>query len=168
MGRVHDWNHCPRCGARVRAQATMVSCGDCEFVAYGHSDPTVCAIVTDGEGRVLLCRRAVEPRAGAWDLPGGFLEEGEQPVDGLRRELLEETGLEIEPLELLGVWLDRYGEGEAAPWTLNLYWTARVVGGEPQAADDVAELGWFPLDALPPDAELAFANVAQALRSVGR
>jgi 8-oxo-dGTP diphosphatase len=115
---------------------------------------------------VLLARRAYEPEAGKWDLPGGFLEEDEDPLDGLRRELREETGVEIEPLELAGIWADRYGGLEGATATLNLYWTARIVSGEPEPADDVSELRWFSLEDLPPDEELAFASVAQALRSL--
>ena len=53
------------------------------------------------DGRVLIGRRKIEPKQGHWDLPGGFLEEGEKPLDGLRREFLEETGLAIEPVEWL-------------------------------------------------------------------
>ena len=131
---------------------------------YAHSDPTACALVADGAGRVLLARRAHDPRRGTWDVPGGFLEEGEHPLDALRRELREETGLEIEPLAFVGVWMDRYGEGEDAPWTMNLYWKARAVGGELAPADDVDELRWFGLDELPAAGEIAFANVVLALR----
>ena len=98
-------------------------------------------------------------------MPGGFIEEGEPPLDALRRELLEETGLVIEPIDFFGAWVDRYGDAEEAPSTLNLYWTAQIVSGEPEAADDVSELAWFPSDDLPPDEELAFRNVAEALRS---
>ena len=69
----------------------------------------------------------VDPSAGKWDLPGGFLDEEEHPLDCLRRELREEAGVEIEPLEFLGVWLDRYGGDGSAAATLNFYWTARIV-----------------------------------------
>ncbi len=124
------------------------------------------ALVLDGEDRVLLSRRAYEPQAGKWDIPGGFLEEGEEPLDALRRELREEAGVEIEPLELVGIWVDRYGGDDEATATLNLYWTARIVSGKPTPADDVAELAWFPIDEVPGDGELAFANVAKALRSL--
>ena len=99
--------------------------------------------VEDDEGRLLLVRRAHEPFKGRWDIPGGFLEEGEHPLDGLRRELREETGLEVEPLEFLGVWMDRYGGDSTAEATLNLYWTALVAGGEAAPADDVDDLRWF-------------------------
>ena len=115
--------------------------------------------MSDEEGRLLLTRRAVDPDKGRWDLPGGFLEEAEHPLDALRRELLEETGLEIEPGEFVCATIDRYGNEPGAQATLNLVWSARVVGGEPAPADDVAELGWFGPDSLPGEDELAFDHV---------
>lgn len=165
MGRLVGWNHCPRCAAPLENDGARARCGACGFVAYAHSDPTACALVFDEAGRVLLARRAREPDRGKWDVPGGFVEEGEDPLAALRRELLEETSLEIEPGDFVGAWADRYGDEDDAPSTLNLYWTARIVSGEPHAADDVSELTWFPLDELPPEDELAFRNVAEALRS---
>jgi 8-oxo-dGTP diphosphatase len=116
---------------------------------------------------VLLARRAGEPFRGYWDLPGGFLDEGEHPLDGIRRELLEETGLEVEPEDFVGVWMDRYGTAEDSHATLNLYWTARVVSGEPKAADDVSEIAWFLRDELPPAGELAF-HIAEVLDAWGK
>jgi len=119
--------------------------------------------VGDERGRVLLARRAQEPFKGRWDIPGGFLEEGEHPLDGARRELREETGLEVELLEFLGAWMDSYGGDSTAEATLNLYWTARAVGGEAAPADDVDDLRWFAPDELPDEDELAFENVPLVL-----
>ena len=113
---------------------------------------------------MLLARRGNEPDKGKWDLPGGFLEEGEHPLVALRRELFEETGLQVEPLDFLGIWMDWYELDEDRQSTLNLYWTARVLGGEPQAADDVSELGWFELDELPSREETAF-HIADVLET---
>ena len=59
--------------------------------------------------------------------------------------------------------MDRYGGDSTAESTLNLYWTARVVGGEPAPADDVAELRWFERNELPAPDELAFENVPLVL-----
>jgi 8-oxo-dGTP diphosphatase len=156
VGVLHGWKYCPRCRAELKGGAERVECGECGFVAYASSQPTACAICVDVEGRVLLARRRADPFAGRWDLPGGFLQEGEHPLDGLVRELREETGLEVEPLEFVGIWMDRYGDTEDAPATLNLYWTAHVTGGESEPADDVTELGWFAPDELPRPDELAF------------
>jgi ADP-ribose pyrophosphatase YjhB (NUDIX family) len=163
VGLLHGWKHCPRCGEALANHGDRAECAACGFLQWANSQPTACALVVDDEGRVLLGRRATKLWHGYWDTPGGFLEEGEEPLDALRRELLEETGLEIEPVAFVGGFTDRYGDGEDAPFTLNLYWTARVVGGEERPDDDVSELRWFAPDELPPPDEIAFDNVARVL-----
>ncbi len=165
MNVLHGWRFCPRCSAELDLDRapTSVSCPACELVVYANPKPTVCALIVDDAGRLLLGRRAIEPFAGFWDLPGGFVEEGEHPLDALRRELLEETGLEIEPGAFHGVWMDTYGPAADAGSILNMYWEARIVSGTMQAADDVSELRWFAADDLPPNAELAFTTFADAL-----
>ena len=166
MGLLDRWKFCPRCRAELEHADGRVSCPACGFVFYANSQPTACALCVDDGGLLLLVRRAAEVFHGFWDLPGGFLEEGEHPLAALSREVREETGLEVEPDDFVGVWTDRYsetGETEGVPATLNLYWTARVVGGEPRAADDVSELRWFAPDELPPASEIAFTNVAEVL-----
>jgi ADP-ribose pyrophosphatase YjhB (NUDIX family) len=163
VGELEGWRWCPRCRAELRGDASRVECAACGFVCYASSKPTAGALVEDGEGRVLLARRAVEPFKGRWDIPGGFLEEGEPPLAGLRRELREETGLEVEPLDFVGAWIDTYGGDSTAEATLNMYWTARVLDGEAHPADDVDELRWLAADELPALEELAFENVPLVL-----
>jgi 8-oxo-dGTP diphosphatase len=168
VGELVGWKWCPRCRGELRGDASRVECPACGFVDYASSKATAGALCLDDEGRVLLARRRAEPFRGRWDIPGGFLEEGEHPLDGVRRELREETGLEIEPLEFLGFWMDRYGGDSAAEATLNLYWTARVVSGNPQPADDVDALRWFSPAELPGKDELAFENVPLVLSAWAR
>jgi ADP-ribose pyrophosphatase YjhB (NUDIX family) len=158
---LDGWRICPRCGATLAHAERRVDCAACGFVMYANPAPTACALLVDEQGRLLLGRR--EPYQGRWDIPGGFLEEDEHPLDCLRRELREETGLDVEPGEFVGVWMDRYGPSDDEPVTLNLYWTARVTGGEARAADDVSELRWFALDELPGPEELAFRTVVDVL-----
>ena len=141
-----------------------VECTTCGFVHYANSVPAVSALVVDDERGLLLARRAAEPDAGKWDTPGGFLEEGEEPIDALRRELLEETGLSVAVGHFVGMFSDRYGNGPAAPAVLNLVWEVTIAGGEPRAADDVSELRWFASDALPDKRELAFRWLGPCLR----
>lgn len=163
MAILHGWRWCPRCRTELEREPGAARCPSCGFAAYANSAPTASALVEDGRGRLLLARRSVEPDAGRWDVPGGYLEEGEHPLDGLRRELREEAGLAIEPLELLGIWMGRYGDEPDAPATLNLYWRARAAEGEPAPADDVSELRWFAPEELPTPAELAFAHTPAVL-----
>ncbi|HSI98248.1 MAG TPA: NUDIX domain-containing protein [Gaiellaceae bacterium] len=164
MGILHGWRFCPRCATPLAHADGRVECASCGFVQYASSLPATSALVVDEDGRVLLARRAHEPDAGLWDTPGGFLEEGEEPVDGLRRELLEETGLTIAVGDFVGLFVDVYGDGTDAAAVLNLVWEATVESGEESPEDDVSELRWFPLDELPSDAELAFRWVGRALR----
>lgn len=156
MGVLGDWRFCPHCASAVTHGEGRVECESCGFVHYANAVPAVSALVVDDERRLLLARRAREPYADLWDTPGGFLEEGEEPLAALRRELLEETGLSIEIAGFVGMFTDRYGDGPTAPEVLNLVWEVRVVGGEQRAADDVSELRWFAADALPDESALAF------------
>ena len=158
MGLLDEWRHCPRCGAPVEPAGGRAECSACGYVAYANPAPAACALCVDDHGRILLTRRRWEPYAGMWDIPGGFIDEDEHPLDALRRELLEETGLEVEPGEWLGAFMVPYGEGPGTRKVLNLVWLARVVGGEPQAADDVLELRWFSREELPPLEEVAMAE----------
>ena len=164
MGRspfVAGWKSCPRCRADLEFAGARAACAACGLEVYANPAPTASALVEDDEGRILLARRAGAPGAGLWDLLGGFMDEGEEPLETLRRELREETGLDVEPGEFVGGFPDRYGADGI--WTMNLYWRARSAAGEPQPADDVAELVWFRRDELPPRSDFAFANTYEAL-----
>jgi len=157
MGVLDGWRLCPRCGHDLSAPAGgHLSCPGCGSNYWANSKPAVQGLLVR-DGRVLIGRRRVEPRKGCWDLPGGFLEEAESPLDGLRREFREETGIAIEPVEWLGASVDRYGDD----FVLSLTW---IVGGkgDPVASDDIEGLEWFSPDALP--AEMAFDSQAEVLR----
>ena len=163
MTNLRGWRSCPRCGGGLTRDAEAARCSSCGYEAYANPAPAICAIVLDDTGsRALLGRRAREPYAGKWDTLGGFAREDEDALEALAREILEETGAEIEPLEFVGGFADRYGADGGA--TLNFYWTARLVSGQPAAADDVSELRWFPVEALPAETEIAFVNTVRALR----
>ena len=165
MPELASWRHCPRCGAEIQPLdgGARVECGNCGFKHYASSKPTASGLVIDDEGRILLARRAIEPEHGKWDLPGGFLREGEEAREALVRELEEETSMRVEPVAFFDVVVDRYGEDDDAQYTLNLYWTCRVLEGEPKPDDDVAELRWFDADGLPPPEELAFRTNVRVL-----
>jgi ADP-ribose pyrophosphatase YjhB (NUDIX family) len=163
VGVLDDWRFCPICGEAIEKVEDRAECRACGYVGYANAVPGVLAVCFDEAGRVLLGRRAFDPYKGLWDLPGGFLHEDEQPLDGLRREIREETGLEIEPREFLGHWLEPY-DGRVV---LSMAWTAGA-HGRAQAADDLVELRWFERDELPPAAELAFLHYPEVLSAAFR
>jgi len=149
------YSHCPNCGAEYGAnnEPGKLSCTNCRSVFYINSKPTASVIITDND-RILLGKRRIEPPKGKWDIIGGFLNLGESPEDGARREAKEETGLEVRISGLLGFFMDTYETtGDS---TLNICFVAEVVGGDLTAQDDVEELKWFSADAIPDN--LAFKN----------
>jgi 8-oxo-dGTP diphosphatase len=119
------------------------------------------ALPIDSAGRVLLGRRGIEPFRGAWNIIGGFLQYGEDPLEGLKREVLEETGVACDIKDFVAMAADRYGEhGEAL---LNTYFTVRLHSPDVRPQDDVSELRWFALDALPDDIAFTSDRVALGL-----
>jgi ADP-ribose pyrophosphatase YjhB (NUDIX family) len=100
------------------------------------------AVVVDGD-RVLLVRRGTEPLKGQWSLPGGLVELGEPLVDAVLREVREETGLAVEPIELIEL-IDRiHREGERVRYHYVIAdYLCRVTGGALQAASDADEVRW--------------------------
>jgi ADP-ribose pyrophosphatase YjhB (NUDIX family) len=158
MGALDAWRFCPVCGEAIEKIEDRVECRACGYVGYANAVPGAEAVCFDERGRILLGRRAFEPGKGLWDLPGGFLHEDEHPLAALRREIREETALEIEPVDFLGFWLEPY-DGRTV---LCLAWTAETTG-EARAGDDLVELRWFERDELPPPSELAFSHYPEVL-----
>jgi len=99
------------------------------------------AAILDGD-RALVTVRAREPHRGKVDVPGGFLEVGEHPVEGLKREVREELGLELE-VDPMPVLLAPHTYGPEGVWALAIGFRARISQGVPKPADDVAEARWI-------------------------
>ena len=112
---------------------------------------TVDAVLLKGR-EVLLVRRGRPPFQGAWAIPGGFVDVGETTEEACRRELLEETGLRGDLVDLLGVYSDP--KRDPRGHTVSVTYVLKVSGiVDVAAGDDADEARWFPLDALP---DLAF------------
>jgi len=166
MSRIKKrYRFCMYCGGEVVRKYVVHEgkerevCNTCERILYHSSKPCVGALIVD-EDRVLLVKRKQKPYKGYWDIPGGFLERGEHPENGLFREIREETGLLVRPIELLGIFMDKYGPD--ADDTLNIHYLAEVIGGEAKAGSDAGELGWFSKENLPK--RIAFRNGREALK----
>jgi ADP-ribose pyrophosphatase YjhB (NUDIX family) len=163
--RFDGWHHCPRCRQALETGrphgegGDVLHCPACGLVIYDNPAPTASALVLR-DGRMMLTRRARPPYAGMWDVPGGFVEPLEHPEQTVRRELREETGLEVEVGPLVGIFTDVYGDGGAS--TFNLYYSASVLSGDERPADDVSEIGWFRPAEVPLE-EVAFRNGREAI-----
>jgi NAD+ diphosphatase len=156
-----EYKFCPKCSGELEEVFDnghlRLKCSKCAFIFYQNSKPCVSAVIFDKD-KILLGKRADEPAKGDWDIVGGFLEPGEHPEDGLRREVKEETGLEITELKLLGMFMDKYPVYNYD--TLNIAYLCKVEG-TPKADDDVADLKWFRLNEIPQN--LAFKNTKDTI-----
>jgi len=108
------------------------------------------AVIVSG-GRVLLVRRATEPLRGEWSIPGGLLELGEPLTAGVRREALEETGVAVEPGEVLDVFDSIFTDalGRTQYHYVLIDYLCRPLDGEARAGSDVSDVRWVALEALP-------------------
>ncbi len=154
------YSFCPVCGGRLALPRQdgdslgpddLRTCGSCGHEFWLNSKPCVSALIMRAEGPrqyILLTRRGIEPYRGCWDVPGGYLRNGEPPETGLARELAEDLSAPLLQPRFAAIYLC------TLPPEIEL-----------KPADDVTEARWFPLPEIPPD--LAFASNRRALARLG-
>ena len=132
-------------------------CGDCGFVAYENPKIVVGSVVVEA-GRVLLCRRAIEPRLGFWTLPAGYMELGETTEEGAKREAWEEARAKLELDGLLAIYsIARIGQ-------VQLIYRARMAEPGIAPGPESLDVRFFAWEEIPWD-EIAFPSVHWALRA---
>jgi len=164
---IDKFSFCPVCGSSKFVKETYKShhCMDCGFEMFINSAASVVAIILH-EGKILVTRRAFEPRKGELDLPGGFVDMGESLEEALIREMKEETMLEIETYKWLFSFPNKYlYSGIEVPTTDNFFLCTVSDMQVLQPRDDVAELIWIPLKELKPQ-DMAFVSMQNAIREL--
>ena len=167
-GGVPAWlastlNYCTRCGDALRfgpiegEDRDRLACQACGQIAYVNPRLVVTTIPINDAGEVILLRRGIEPGMGWWAQPGGFLEVDETVTEAAIRETLEETGLLIEPGEIIGL----YTRLEAA--VVTIAFEARIVGGAAIATPEALEVRTFAPADIPWDG-ISFNTTIWALR----
>ncbi len=157
---------CPRCGKslvkRQVAGKERPYCQSCGFVQFRNPLPAVSVLVCQDE-KVLLGKRGNNSiEADRWCLPCGFIENDEDFLAAARREVKEETGLDIRPVEVINTAFNFLKPGVH---TLVVVLRAEVVGGSLRAGDDMVELAWYaPGEPLPPLAFEADAYIIERYR----
>lgn len=156
-------NFCSRCGGGLALDnlptedRERLACGACGYIAYVNPRLVVTAIPVTDAGQVVLLRRGIEPGRGSWAQPGGFLEVDETVNEAAIRETYEETGLIVEPGEIVGL----YSRLEAA--IVVIAFEARVVGGVARLNPEALEIVEFAPEEMPWDG-VAFRTSQWALR----
>lgn len=140
--------HCPQCGAPLTTRQVhgraRPACRRCNFVHFADPKVAVGVLVEDAEGRLLYTKRGHDPQMGAWALPSGFVDRGEELRAAAVREVHEETGLEVELLDLVGVY-SRAGDS-----VVFIVYAGRPVGGELAPGDEAQDVRFFAPHDLPP------------------
>ncbi len=130
-------------------------CGDCGWIHYENPKIVAGAVVTLGD-RFVICKREIEPRAGYWTVPAGFLEEKEAPAEGAVREALEEANARIE----IGAMLGLYTIGRISQ--VHIFYRAKLLDPKISVGEETLEVALVEWQDIPWD-ELAFPTVNWAL-----
>lgn len=120
-----------------------LACASCGHIAYVNPRLVVTTLPVTEAGQLVLIRRGLQPGLGSWAQPGGFLEIDETVAEGAVRETLEETGLVVEPAEVIGL----YTRLEAA--VVVIVFEAKVVGGEARTSREALEVHAFEPEDIP-------------------
>jgi thiamine-phosphate diphosphorylase len=161
---VRTKNYCHVCGTRLIKKLVeereRLFCPQCQYPVYENPLPATAAVVMNENHEVLLVKRNVEPKAGQWCLPGGFVEMGEAPDQGCLRELKEETGLEGEIHRWAG---NIISESPVYQWVIVMGYSIKNVRGRLTAGDDCSEAVFFNPGTLP---LIAFRSHREILKNV--
>ena len=150
----------PKPGPSLRAipegdNRERLICADCGYILYDNPKIVVGSVARWGD-KILLCRRAIDPRRGFWTLPAGYLELNEATSAGAQREALEEANARIEIEALLAVYdIPRLSQ-------VQLVYRARLVDDRIAPGAESLEVGLFGWDEIP-WADIAFPSVRWAL-----
>lgn len=158
------YNFCPQCKTKTDKSGEYPKCPKCNITFYKNSKPTT-GVLPIKDGKVLLAIRAEEPFKGTLDIIGGFLKAGEHPIEGVHRELMEETGMKVKIIDLLGIYTDFYAA--TGDHTQNTFYIGELSNGKPKIMDDISDLKWIRIDELGKHGdEVGFQCIKDALRDL--
>ncbi|MBE6275963.1 MAG: NUDIX domain-containing protein [Bacteroides sp.] len=166
MHPLKQFRYCPQCGSSAFQIHNEKSkcCPDCGFVYYFNVSAATVAFILNAEGELLVCRRAKEPQKGTLDLPGGFIDRFETGEQGVSREVLEETGLEVMEATYLFSLPNTYLYAGFLVHTLDQFFVCKVKDESGlRAMDDVADSFWMPLENICPD-DFGLDSVREGVR----
>lgn len=144
---LEQFIHCPKCGGGfVENDFKSKRCAECGFVYYLNPSSATVAVITDGNGKILVATRSKEPAKGTLDLPGGFCDCHESAEEGVVREVLEETGLAVTETRYLFSIPNIYIYSGMEVHTLDMFFECSVdSSASMRPADDVQELQWVSI-----------------------
>ena len=163
---LEKFKYCPVCGSPHFVVNNFKSkrCEDCGFQYYANPCSATAAFIVNEKNEMLVVRRAKEPAKGTLDLPGGFCDMGETVEEGMRREIEEETGLQVTDIRYLFSSPNVYEYSGMGIHTLDMDFLVPVAGGTlaVKAADDADEALWIPISEINP-ADFGLTSIRNAV-----
>lgn len=163
MNPEEAYKHCLLCGSSFETVEPLVlRCTACHFKHYLNASPCNAVIIENNLNQILLVKRARDPHKGKWDLPGGFINAGEEYADSVKREVKEELGCEVEIERIIGVYTDTYLYQNIIMPTFCVIAKVRLITSELKIADDVSDYQFFSKGEIFSQ-DIAFKTIIQAL-----
>lgn|SRR5574344_16440 len=154
MHPLNKFKYCPVCGSRhfeINSSKSKI-CENCGFEYFMNPSSAVVAFIVNDEGELLVEKRKNDPAKGTLDLPGGFADMFETVEESLRREVEEETGLELIGEKYMFSLPNKYHYSGLDIPTLDMFYLCKVKDlSVLKASDDAAECEWIPLDKIKPE-----------------
>lgn len=154
--------YCSKCSHSVNMtipagdNRTRAVCPNCEHIEYDNPR-MITGTIPLYKGRILLCRRNIEPRLGFWTLPAGFMENNESTSEGALRETLEESGSVAQCIQLFSMFSIPHIN------QVHIFYLAELEKDDFHSTEESSEVKLFDLDQIPWD-ELAFSSVSRTLK----
>ncbi len=165
MHVLEKFRYCPVCGSshfEIRSEKSK-KCDNCGFEYFMNASAATAAFILNTKGELLVMHRRVEPAKGMLDLPGGFCDIGETAEEGIRREVKEETGLEISNAKFLFTLPNVYRYSGIDVHTLDHFYLCEAKNADnAKAMDDEADIEWMSLDDIKTE-HFGLRSIRQAL-----
>ncbi|MFC1663032.1 NUDIX domain-containing protein [Patescibacteria group bacterium] len=162
------YKHCPRCGGELTVkphheEKAKLICQKCGFVFHQHPTAAVFALITNNQDELLLVKRRFPPHKNSWDVPGGFIEIGEEAEKAVIREIKEEINVVFRPAKILGTYHDWYEHKGLYYSVINIGFVGDI-SGLPNAGSDASAVDWHSLSKLP--LEIYFNYITRSINDL--
>ena len=164
MNPQKAYKFCLKCGGKLKNYAKYIlKCNSCGFKVYINPVPCNGVIIVNEKNEIMLVKRKVDPKKGYWDLPGGFIQPGENLEQSVKREIKEELDIDVEMIKFIGTYGDLYEFQSILVPTLGIIVTAKPLSFKFIPKDDISSYKFFTARSVLKQ-KLAFKSLRKGLK----